>query len=250
MNSIILLLIYTFIILLASYSMLYITREKIKSKNKRLFSYIINIIITIILLIVTGINFLKDNTTTNNRNSITSTKATKVVSNRNDSTKENFTKEGALEAATNMLKSFAVDPSNKNKSIDDRMKNIEKDSKIDGYVTDTAKSYLYLKDFMDKSEGYTSSSMAILAIIKNLDSLGNTNLEPVSNDTQYIYFDKDTRIAQIPLDYYTGIGGAISLEMIYINEKWELSPYSLLQSIQLSNSKNNQNTTPSSSSSK
>ena len=94
---------------------------------------------------------------------------------------------------------------------------------------------------MDKEEGYTTSAMAILAIIKNLTEIGNENLNPVSNDTQYVYLDETTRIAQVPIDYYTGVGGAVSMELVYVDGQWKLSPYSLLQSIQLANAKATQN---------
>ena len=94
---------------------------------------------------------------------------------------------------------------------------------------------------MDKEEGYTTSAMAILAIIKNLTEIGNENLNPVSNDTQYVYLDETTRIAQVPLDYFTGVGGAVSMELVYVDGQWKLSPYSLLQSIQLANAKATQN---------
>ena len=174
-----------------------------------------------------------------NKGNTTDTKIEKVLPNRTDETKENFSKEGALEAATNMLKSFANDPSG-NTSIEDRIKGIDKDKKIDGYVSDTAKSYLYLKDFMDKEEGYTTTSMTMLAIVSSLNEIGNKNLDPVTSDVQYIYLDETTRIAQVPLEYYTGSGGAVSLEMVYVDGQWKLSPYSLIQAIQLANAKTTQ----------
>ena len=231
-------LVYTFVILLASVTTSVLIKSKIKGK-KAILSYITVGLVTLFSLYLTVFNFMLNKPTENKINSA-NTKVENVLPNRTDETKENFSKEGALEAATNMLKSFNADPSNK-LSIDDRIKGIDKDKKLDDYISASAKSYLYLKDFMDKEEGYTTSSMAILAIIKNLTEIGNENLNPVSTDTQYVYLDETTRIAQIPLDYYTGVGGAISLEMVYVDVQWKLSPYSLLQSIQLANAKATQN---------
>ena len=223
-------LVYTLVILLASVTTSILIKSKIKGK-KAILSYILVGLITLFSLYLTVFE---------NKTNSANTKIENVLPNRTDETKENFSKEGALEAATNMLKSFYVDPSNK-LSIDDRIKGIDKDKKLDNYISDSAKSYLYLKDFMDKEEGYTTSSMAILAIIKNLTEIGNENLNPVSNDTQYVYLDETTRIAQVPLDYYTGVGGAVSMELVYVDGQWKLSPYSLLQSIQLANAKATQN---------
>lgn len=231
-------LVYTFVILLASVTTSILIKSKIKGK-KAILSYITIGLVTLFSLYLTVFNFMLNKPIENKINS-DNTKVENVLPNRTDETKENFSKEGALEAATNMLKSFNADPSNK-LSIEDRIKGIDKDKKLDDYISDSAKSYLYLKDFMDKEEGYTTSSIAILAIIKNLTEIGNENLNPVSTDTQYVYLDKTTRIAQIPLDYYTGAGGAVSLEMVYVDGQWKLSPYSLLQSIQLANAKATQN---------
>ena len=231
-------LVYTLVILLASVTTSILIKSKIKGK-KAILSYILVGLITLFSLYLTVFNFMLNKPTENKTNSV-NTKIENVLPNRTDETKENFSKEGALEAATNMLKSFYVDPSNK-LSIDDIIKGIYKDKKLDNYISDSAKSYLYLKDFMDKEEGYTTSSMAILAIIKNLTEIGNENLNPVSNDTQYVYLDETTRIAQVPLDYYTGVGGAVSMELVYVDGQWKLSPYSLLQSIQLANAKATQN---------
>ena len=209
-------LIYTFVILLASVTSSILIKSKLNGK-KAILSYVLIALITLFSLYLTVFNFMLDKSVTNKGNT-TDTKVEKVLPNRTDETKENFSKEGALEAATNMLKSFYADPSS-NTSIEDRIKGIDKDKKIDGYVSDTAKSYLYLKDFMDKEEGYTTSAMAILA---------------------YIYLDETTRIAQVPLEYYTGSGGAVSLEMVYVDGQWKLSPYSLIQAIQLANTKTTQ----------
>lgn len=231
-------LVYTFVILLASVTTSILIKSKIKGK-KAILSYITIGLVTLFSLYLTVFNFMLNKSIENKINS-DNTKVENVLPNRTDETKENFSKEGALEAATNMLKSFNADPSNK-LSIEDRIKGIDKDKKLDDYISDSAKSYLYLKDFMDKEEGYTTSSIAILAIIKNLTEIGNENLNPVSTDTQYVYLDETTRIAQIPLDYYTGAGGAVSLEMVYVDGQWKLSPYSLLQSIQLANAKATQN---------
>ena len=230
-------LIYTFVIRLASVTSSILIKSKLNGK-KAILSYVLIALITLFSLYLTVFNFMLDKSVTNKGNT-TDTKIEKVLPNRTDETKENFSKEGALEAATNMLKSFANDPSG-NTSIEDRIKGIDKDKKIDGYVSDTAKSYLYLKDFMDKEEGYTTTSMTMLAIVSSLNEIGNKNLDPVTSDVQYIYLDETTRIAQVPLEYYTGSGGAVSLEMVYVDGQWKLSPYSLIQAIQLANAKTTQ----------
>ena len=161
-------LVYTFVILLASVTTSVLIKSKIKGK-KAILSYITVGLVTLFSLYLTVFNFMLNKPTENKINSA-NTKVENVLPNRTDETKENFSKEGALEAATNMLKSFNADPSNK-LSIDDRIKGIDKDKKLDDYISASAKSYLYLKDFMDKEEGYTTSSMAILAIIKQLELL-------------------------------------------------------------------------------
>lgn len=230
-------LVYTLVILLASVTTSILIKSKIKGK-KAILSYILVGLITLFSLYLTVFNFMLNKPTENKTNSA-NTKVENVLPNRTDETKENFSKEGALEAATNMLKSFANDPSG-NTSIEDRIKGIDKDKKIDGYVSDTAKSYLYLKDFMDKEEGYTTTSMTMLAIVSSLNEIGNKNLDPVTSDVQYIYLDETTRIAQVPLEYYTGSGSAVSLEMVYVDGQWKLSPYSLIQAIQLANAKTTQ----------
>ena len=211
-------LVYTLVILLASVTTSILIKSKIKGK-KAILSYILVGLITLFSLYLTVFNFMLNKPTENKTNSA-NTKVENVLPNRTDETKENFSKEGALEAATNMLKSFYADPSNK-LSIDDRIKGIDKDKKLDSYISDSAKSYLYLKDFMDKEEGYTTSAMAILAIIKNLTEIGNENLNPVRNDTQYVYLDV---LVELYLwNWFMLMGNGNYLHTLYYNQfNWQM----------------------------
>ena len=64
---------------------------------------------------------------------------------------------------------------------------------------------------------------------------GNKDLNPLYTDyDNIIYLDKETNTAQIPINIFTGTYGSISFEMVYINNQWRLSPYSLLESVSLS----------------
>lgn len=158
----------------------------------------------------------------------------KVLENNDKVVEDNFTKAGVLDATNAMLRAFEEAPDSE-MSIEKRIEGLDTKKDLKKYVTNEALNYIYLNDFMKDDEGYYTTSIAILSFIQSVKDKGNNSLSPVIDSDEYIYLDENSRTAQVPVDYFTGQGSFISFEMNYKDKQWKLAPYTLLQSLQLSN---------------
>ena len=80
-----------------------------------------------------------------------------------------------------------------------------------------------------------STATALLSFVDLIEKNGNKDIKPLTNDyNNVVYLDENSKTAQVPVNIFTGTSGSISFEMIYIDDEWKLSPYSLLESLSLS----------------
>jgi hypothetical protein len=64
---------------------------------------------------------------------------------------------------------------------------------------------------------------------------GEGEIKPVT-DTAWksVLVDQEVGLAYVPLSIFTGTPSGFSLEMVYLDGKWQLSPYSLVEAVRLS----------------
>lgn len=149
---------------------------------------------------------------------------------------QEFTKQSAVDNLTSLLNEFGKDESGANLSAKERFDRIVKDeNSFTEYVTDTALSKLYLFDTTNTKETQINTSLALLSFYSGLTN-GDTNstVKAALANLDYVYLDEKTKTAYIPLDFFTGTTNAMSFTMVFVDNEWKLSPYTLLQSIQLS----------------
>lgn len=145
-----------------------------------------------------------------------------------------FTKQSAIDSLTNILNLF-YDKDNE-LSVKERFDKINEDkSKYKEYIKEEALNKLYIIDEYATEEFYTNSILTLLSFSSTLKGESKEDITPLAVNLDTIYFDDYTKSAYIPMTIYTGNGGSISFEMIYKDNEWKLAPYTLVESIILSN---------------
>lgn len=144
-----------------------------------------------------------------------------------------FSREGAVIATTELIKELNVSPDGK-MSLEDRMKEVSKETYDKNLIfTDKAWAKLRLTDFMSTDpRGTTLSAQSLLSVIHSIQETGNKEMTPAEIDySGVVYFDKDMKIAYVPVDLYTNAPTNLSFEMMYKDGEWVLQPYSLIAQI-------------------
>lgn len=202
---------------------------KIKDKkNIKIISFILSIL-TFLFLIVSNIYVYS------NPEKITSNQkeeAVTIPNNIDNSNKATFTKENAISSFTNLLKEIK-----KENNTDELLeKLLNDDIKLSEIVTEESLDYIYFTDFLkDDEEAMRSTFISLVSFIKVLEESKNNDFNVVYTEyNNVIYLDNKSNTANIPANLYTGNLGSISFEMIYVDDTWKLSPYSMLESVSLS----------------
>lgn len=88
---------------------------------------------------------------------------------------------------------------------------------------------------------YTEESLknnvfqALIAVTKHV-AVDGVVLPVSENAWQVVYVDPEVGIAYVPISVFHNSGAPFSLEMIYIDGSWKLSPYSFMDIVRLSSS--------------
>ena len=145
--------------------------------------------------------------------------------------KQEFTKKAAIEGVISLLK----DIQNENMSVMEQINQIKENKNINDIIPKNAFNRIYLTDFMVDDNVKVSTATALLSFVDLIEKNGNKDIKPLTNDyNNVVYLDENSKTAQVPVNIFTGTSGSISFEMIYIDDEWKLSPYSLLESLSLS----------------
>lgn len=140
-------------------------------------------------------------------------------------------KKDALAAATEILNLSGKSPTGA--SAENRMKALDK-----GDTSVVDKSLPGLIQFSSQSEnGYKMATYQTLLTINNVvgEKMGKKLIAPVdSNAYQNVAVDQKIGTAYVPLDTYTKNGAAFSMAMVYVDGKWKLAPYTLIDAIRFS----------------
>jgi hypothetical protein len=145
--------------------------------------------------------------------------------------KQEFTKKAAIEGVISLLK----DVQNENMSVTEQINQIKENKNINDIIPKNAFNRIYLTDFMVDDNVKVSTATSLLSFVDLIEKNGNKDIKPLTNDyNNVVYLDENSKTAQVPVNIFTGTSGSISFEMIYIDDEWKLSPYSLLESLSLS----------------
>lgn len=121
-------------------------------------------------------------------------------------------------------------------NVQDRLSKIEKG---DFSVTDVEgmKSNIrFAGEFKDDADLQKTTYQALVTLASYLgDSDGVVSLED-KEMAQHVYVDSEVGIAFVPLNIFSNTSNAFSLEMVYMDGEWLMSPYSLLDIVRLSSS--------------
>lgn len=148
-----------------------------------------------------------------------------------------LSREGAVEATTALIKELEKSPDGK-MSLEDRMKEVSKETYDKNLIfTSEAWKKLHLTDFMATDpRGATLTSQSLLSVIHTIKDTGNNEMKPAEVDySGVVYFDKEMKIAYVPIDLYTNAPTNLSFEMMYKDGEWVLQPYSLIAQIAIRN---------------
>lgn len=152
-----------------------------------------------------------------------------------DESKHDFTKESAVSFLIDTLKEFEKTKDGSELTIEQKFTNIANDTqKPQDYLTDKALDALYMKDIMSTEDSYKTASLVMLGFLELMKQAGNQELTIKNSDENIVYLDKDTNTAFVPLDVLSGTKSSMSIQLVYINGKWKINPYTFIQEIQLS----------------
>lgn len=207
------------------------TRKVVVRSNRKFWSIaVIGFLIVAVLAawIIYGITKASENSSTGN--TVTSTQ--KVELSVSGKTADEDRKD-ALAAAAEILNLSAKSPTGR--KFQDRLKALDSgDTKVmDPELT----SRIRFQDIFaesDEMKNNTYQSLITLATLIN-NSTGSSTIKPIS-DTMWknVYVDTERGTAFVPLAIFAGPSSSFSMEMVYVDGKWSLAPYSLLDSVKLS----------------
>lgn len=211
-------------------------------KNKTTKNVVIGLIIVLIVVVGGGYVYSLNQNTNETENTTTSISET-INSSTNDSTvdsekedektKDEFTKEGAVAAVTNILQELSESP-DKELSDEDRVNELSKEdfdkTKI---FTEEGWDKFHLADFMETDRrGEILIGQSMVSVIHAIKETGNEKLEPSEVDyAGVVLFDETMKTAYVPVDLYTNVPTNLSFEMVYINDEWKVQPYMLISQI-------------------
>lgn len=150
---------------------------------------------------------------------------------------ENFTKEDAVNAMQDVLKSIANDVDGKDRSIEDRMKALDnQETDLEDVINENTIDKLYLSDeFKEIKFNRQFAASALLTyhqlIIEVTDNEDFAPLADVNIFDELVYLDSQLMKAHIPLDVFIGDNRGVSFEMQYIDGEWKFNPYTAMMSL-------------------
>lgn len=216
-------------------------------KKKTVFS----ILAIVVVLAVTGTGLYVSQ---QNNSSDSSTKTTKKVSSSSSSvtkssssdeskkstntkakeTNEPFTRTGVVQAAQTLLQDVNKAPDGK-MTDEKRLDALNKDkNSYKTVISNDVWNRVRLVDFMKTdARGGQLTAQALINVTHSIKQSGNKTITAAASDTYsgIVYFDKENKIATVPVDIFTSASTNLGMEFIYKDGKWVFMPYSLISEI-------------------
>ena len=76
---------------------------------------------------------------------------------------------------------------------------------------------------------------ALMSLAQLMKEGKNDKFLPVSVDKNKILYDEKTNIIYVPISQFLNVNMYYYLELVKVEDKWKISPYTLIQSINIAN---------------
>lgn len=141
-------------------------------------------------------------------------------------------KHAALDAAQELLN--ASNSYKGDLTVEERLKKIDAGDYSVADVDGMKRRIRFAGEFADDKQLQHTTLQALITLASHLKN-AKGKVEPV-DDTMfnYVFLDGELGNAFVPVSAFTTAGSVFSLEMVYIDGKWKLAPYSLLDVVRLS----------------
>lgn len=184
---------------------------------------------SVILVIMIGLAtyFLK--TTNKNTQDKKDNQVTQNVDTNDD-------KQKALDTITNAMTELAED--NTKRNLEERIKALDvKNNTIDSVVKDLKKlnDYIHFPTEMSNDLDKRMTIQALMSLAQLMKEGKNDKFLPVSVDKNKILYDEKTNIIYVPISQFLNVNMYYYLELVKVEDKWKISPYTLIQSINIAN---------------
>lgn len=204
--------------------------KKVPTRDKKTFIIAILSMAVVLLILLFGAfvltNANKQVTTPNN--STTVTKVEKSLSGKS----ADDDKKDALEAAQSLLN--AANTYEGDLTVKERLEKIDNSDYSVTDVDSMKKNIRFAGEFADDVALQNTTFQSLVTLSSYLTD-ENGKISPTSDTMyNYVYLDTELGIAFVPVSIFTDGSSAFSLEMVYVDGAWKLSPYSLLDIIRLS----------------
>lgn len=148
---------------------------------------------------------------------------------------DNFSREKAVEAMENILVSIGKDVDGKNRTVEERMKALDKEgTELEDVINKSTIDKLYLADEFKKEKFNRQFTASVLLTYHQLiaETTEKKDFKPLIDDfSDIVYLDRKFKTAHIPLDVFIGQNRGIAFEMQYIDGEWKLNPYTAMMSL-------------------
>lgn len=184
---------------------------------------------SVILVIMIGLAtyFLK--TTNKNTQNKKENQVTQNVDTNDD-------KQKALDTITNAMTELAED--NTKRNLEERIKALDvKNNTIESVVKDIKKlnDYIHFPTEMSNDLDKRMTIQALMSLAQLMKEGKNDKFLPVSVDKNKILYDEKTNIIYVPISQFLNVNMYYYLELVKVEDKWKISPYTLIQSINIAN---------------
>lgn len=148
----------------------------------------------------------------------------------------NDDKQKALDTITNAMIELAED--NTKRNLEERIKALDvKNNTIDSVVKDIKKlnDYIHFPTEMSNDLDKRMTIQALMSLAQLMKEGKNDKFLPVSVDKNKILYDEKTNIIYVPISQFLNVNMYYYLELVKVEDKWKISPYTLIQSINIAN---------------
>ena len=158
----------------------------------------------------------------------------KSTSTKKKSASEPFTRTGVVHAAQTLLQDVNKAPDGK-MTDEKRLDALKKDkNSYKTVISNDVWNRVHLVDFMKTdARGGQLTAEALINVTHSIKQSGNKTITAAASDTYsgIVYFDKENKIAIVPVDIFTSASTNLGMEFIYKDGKWIFMPYSLISEI-------------------
>lgn len=209
-----------------------------KKQQRNIFTVILLLLsIAIIALIISLSVVVHNNNSTDNSSSQSSTTTEKVDKSISGKNVEQDKKD-ALKAAQDLLNDASQSPTKE--TPQQRAEKLDKNDT--SVISKTLPDRIIFEDVFDTNNDLKNNTYQTLIIMSSY--LGDAGkIAPLSDDMwKKVYLDSEDGIAYVPVNIFSNSQNVFSIEMVYRDGQWKMSPYSLLEIVKFSASMQNSST--------